>query len=285
MYKRQDYKVTPDIFVYATTRKGFKQGGINIQSLEAAAPPISNPLALETFSPETVTDYELGLKADYDIGNIFGRTNVALFTADFSNLQRASSFFNGQTTSNQIGNIAGMETKGIEIEQYFKAGSFTLALAYAFLDSDYSEFPGIIVRPTDGAIVERINSPITGAPRHKFDIAPRFETELGPDVGDLAISANLSYQSTIQLEDDALFNVTGGVEQPGYALVNGRIDWNNVLGNAVDMSLFVRNLFDKEYKLHGGGLIASQLGTTTALYGDPRTFGIQLRARFGASAY
>ena len=276
-----DYKVTPDIFVYATTRRGFKQGGINIQSVVPANNGVA--AARPTFDPEKVTDYELGIKADYNIGSIAGRTNIALFTAEFSNLQRATSFFNGQTTANQIDNIAGLDSKGIEIEQYFRAGNFSLAMAYSFLDTEYSAFPGVIVRPSDGAVIERINSPITGAPRHKFDIAPRFETELGPDVGDLAISANLSYQSTIQLEDDALFNVTGGVEQPGYALVNGRIDWNNVLGNAVDISLFVRNLFDKEYKLHGGGLIASQLGTTTALYGDPRTFGIQLRARFGAS--
>ena len=278
-----DYKVTPDILVYATTRKGFKQGGINIQSVLPASQGIA--AARPTFDPEKVTDYEIGMKADYDIGDIFGRTNIALFTSKFGDLQRASSFFNGQTTSNQIDNIAGLRSKGVEIEQFFRfSNAFTVNIAYSFLDTKYTEFPGVIVRPSDGAVIERINSPITGAPKHKFDIAPRYVYEMGPETGDLAFSANLSYQSRILLEDDGLFNVTGGVQQPGYALVNGRIDWNNVMGNPVDIGLFVRNLFDKDYKLTGGGLISSQLGTSTTLYNEPRTYGIQLRARFGRSA-
>ena len=278
-----DYKVTPDILAYITTRRGFKQGGINIQSVLPAANGIA--AARPTYDPEKVTDYELGLKADYDLGSIAARTNLALFTAEFSDLQRATSFFNGQTTSNQIDNIAGLDSKGIEIEQYFRFFTgFTLNLSYAFLDTEFSEFPGVIVRPSDGAVLERINSPITGAPRHKFDIAPRYVVELDPDVGDVAVSANLSYQSRIITEDDGLFNVTGISQQDAYALVNARLDWNNVMGQPVDIGLFVRNLFDKDYKVGSGGLIASQLGTTTAIYGDPRTFGIQLRARFGASA-
>src|SRR3546814_4420520 len=106
--------------VYGTTRRGFKQGGINIQSVVPASNGIVS--AQPTFAPEKVTDYEIGIKADYHLGSVDSRTNIALFTADFSGLHRATSFFNGQTTSNQIDNVAGLRSRGIELEQV-KIGS------------------------------------------------------------------------------------------------------------------------------------------------------------------
>lgn len=277
-----DYKISDDILVYGTTRRGFKQGGINIQSVVPAANGVV--AAQPTFGPEKVTDYEVGVKADYFLGDIATRTNIALFTAKFSGLQRGSSFFNGQTTSNQITNIAGLRSKGIELEQSFRfSPDFNVNIAYAFLDSKFTEFPGVIVRPTDGAVIPRIDFPITGAPKHKFDVAARYVIPLQTE-GDVALMGNVSYQSKILLEDDGAFAVAGPVAQDAYALVNLRVDWNDVMGNPIDIGLFVRNLFDKTYKVGTGSLISSQLGTTTAIYGDPRTYGIQLRARFGASA-
>src|SRR3546814_12845629 len=87
----------------------FKQGGINIQSVVPASNGIVS--AQPTFAPEKVTDYEIGIKADYHLGSVDSRTNIALFTADFSGLHRATSFFNGQTTSNQIENVAGLRSE------------------------------------------------------------------------------------------------------------------------------------------------------------------------------
>src|SRR3546814_8090081 len=58
-----DYRITPDVMVYGTTRRGFKQGGINIQSVVPASNGIVS--AQPTFAPEKVTDYEIGIKADY----------------------------------------------------------------------------------------------------------------------------------------------------------------------------------------------------------------------------
>src|SRR3546814_6742578 len=85
-----DYRITPDVMVYGTTRRGVKQGGINIQSVVPASNGIVS--AQPTFAPEKVTDYEIGIKADYHLGSVDSRTNIALFTADFSGLHRATSF-------------------------------------------------------------------------------------------------------------------------------------------------------------------------------------------------
>src|SRR3546814_7551859 len=45
-----DYRITPDVMVYGTTRRGFKQGGINIQSVVPASNGIVS--AQPTFAPE-----------------------------------------------------------------------------------------------------------------------------------------------------------------------------------------------------------------------------------------
>jgi len=156
-------------------------------------------------------------------------------------------------------------------------------VAYSYLDSKFTKFPGVIVRPSDGAVIERSNTPVTGAPKHKLDVAGRYEFDLG-DTGDFVLAANASYQSKVSLSDDVLYSATSDETQKGFILGNVRLDWNNVMGNPIDIGFFVKNVTNKTFKIGNGNLIASQLGTTTYLYGDPRTYGVQLRARFGRSA-
>src|SRR3546814_5024196 len=38
-----------------------------------------------------------------------------------------------------------------------------------------------------------------------------------------------------------------GVKLPGYDVTNARLDWEDIRGTGLDLSVFVRNLFDKEY--------------------------------------
>src|SRR3546814_8220925 len=105
---------------------------------------------------------------------------------------------------------------------------------YAYLDSKFTEFPGVIVRPSTGEVVERIDTPVTGAPKHKLDVAARYVIEAGPDIGDFVLAGNGSYQSKINISDDALFSATSREQQKGYVLANLRLDWNNVMGNPID---------------------------------------------------
>src|SRR3546814_17691619 len=123
--------------VYGTTRRGFKQGGINIQSVVPASNGIVS--AQPTFAPEKVTDYEIGIKADYHLGSVDSRTNIALFTADFSGLHRATSFFNGQTPSNPIAHVAGLRAPGLEPEQVFAfSRQFNLNKTYASQNPNFT---------------------------------------------------------------------------------------------------------------------------------------------------
>src|SRR3546814_18606728 len=121
--------------------------------------------------------------------------------------------------------------------------------------------------------LERIDTPVTGAPKHKLDVAARYVIEAGPDIGDFVLAGNGSYQSKINISDDALFSATSREQQKGYVLANLRIDWNTVMGNPIDASLFVYNLLDKTFTIGSGNMLTTPMGTTHVSYGDPQRKG------------
>jgi iron complex outermembrane receptor protein len=70
------------------------------------------------------------------------------------------------------------------------------------------------------------------------------------------------------------------ISQPAYALLNARVDWENVFGKGFSVSLFGKNLTDKVYATAGDVALTS-VGIADKEYAEPRTFGIELRYRFG----
>src|SRR3546814_1608180 len=62
---------------------------------------------------------------------------------------------------------------------------------------------------------------------------------------------------------------------PSYHVVNAKLDWNKALGSPIDVSLYVRNLFDKDY-IVAPGVATEGLGYFSAVYADPRTYGIRV---------
>src|SRR3546814_12101425 len=71
-----------------------------------------------------------------------------------------------------------------------------------------------------------------------------------------------------------------GVKLPGYDVTNARLDWEDIRGTGLDLSVFVRNLFDKEYYPAAVVMIPGY-ATNTKYAGEPRTWGISARYRFG----
>src|SRR3546814_3025420 len=74
------YEINRDINVYASVRRGYKSGGFNSTAL--------NP-ADRFFAPETVTDYEIGLKSQWHLGGWQIRRSEA-HTSELQSLMRTS---------------------------------------------------------------------------------------------------------------------------------------------------------------------------------------------------
>ena len=66
---------------------------------------------------------------------------------------------------------------------------------------------------------------------------------------------------------------------PGYATLGARLEWRKVGGKDFDLALWGKNITDKLYAV-GGVPQGSSSGMTTFLYGEPRTYGLQVTVRF-----
>jgi len=79
-----DYQVSPASLLYLVSRQGYKSGGFN--TVAATVGDISQfpPLS---YKPERVRDVEFGLKTEWSLGSLRGRTNLALYNSWYFNAQ------------------------------------------------------------------------------------------------------------------------------------------------------------------------------------------------------
>lgn len=78
-----DFDLTPQTMLYLTTRSGYRSGVINLRALI--------PQLLQTL-PETVTDYEAGVKSTFKIAGAPGRLNLSAYYTDLRNKQVSQAY-------------------------------------------------------------------------------------------------------------------------------------------------------------------------------------------------
>ena len=280
-----DYKPTDDLLIYLTHRKGFKPGGAN---LPAATVPVGYR---ETFEPETVKDYEAGIKYNFNTGGIRGHANIAYYHTDYSNVQRNRALPAGTTVFTQTENIAGAKIDGIELDTLFRFGDrFQLGVNYNYTNPRYTEYPGLAAfisenpgLQANGApfytSVANIDAPYVGTPKHQFSVNARYAVVRSDDMGEIAFSGNYYHQSTVHLDDNELQTAFKAGAQSGYGTLNLRMEWNDFMGQPLDLAVNATNVTQKEYKVGVANLIPA-LGAMGALYGEPRMITFQARFRF-----
>ena len=92
-----------------------------------------------------------------------------------------------------------------------------------------------------------------------------------------AASAQLSWYRQDEFEITDINDPNGSI--PAYSLMNASVDWRDVMGKPIDLRAYVKNLTDEEYAT--GGTSVWTTGFVTALLGPPRTYGLEMRYRFG----
>ncbi len=99
-------------------------------------------------------------------------------------------------------------------------------------------------------------------------------TPLG-NMGELDWMVNAYWQGDNQLAPSA-----PTAPQSDYTLYNASVAWNDIAGSNFDARLWGRNLDDEEYRV-GGVYITQSAGTAGALWGPPRTYGLDIIYNFG----
>jgi iron complex outermembrane receptor protein len=259
-----DYQLSSNTLVYAATRRGYNQGGFNGSFNDPTLVPIL---------PEYITDYEVGAKADFHLAGIPIRTNAAVYYAKYTNIQRGGQKIVDGFTFSGTFNAAAATIYGAQLEVTARpTDHLTLSGSYAYLHSKYDSFNNTLLGDATG-------NAFAQAPEDTAHIGATYRYPLSK--GEIVGNINYAYTSTVTFTDVNLGS--DNAFQKPYGLLDARIDWKNIAGKPVDIGFWVKNLTDTIYAVNILDQ-TSTFGFTSNSYGDPRTFGVELRYRFGASA-
>lgn len=273
------YRPIDDVMLYATYNRGFKAGGVNIDSnaggtivnnaavfnaLPAAIrggffPGVTAQAPLDpTYEPETVNAYELGAKIEYLDRR--ARTNVSLFYYDISNVQIAQ-FVGLQFT---VLNANAAKDYGVEFENLFQlTPAITLGLDGTWLPHASYE---------DDA---RIDPVLSGS---RFRFAPKFQGNATINLDQpITDEMNLTARVQYQYSGRQLINTASLTERGAVNMINANLGLK--LKSGLSFEGWAQNLTNEIYPSQSFNT-PLQTGDQNAYLAPPRTYGIRLRAQF-----
>ncbi|MBE7385543.1 MAG: TonB-dependent receptor [Leptolyngbya sp. SIO1E4] len=236
-----DYRLSPNVLLYGSITRGYRPPG-------ASFDPISEDTAV--FEAETSWNYEVGLKSSWLEDRL--SVNVAAFYNDVSNFQ----FPSIQDGNVVIGN-ADTRIIGGELELIARPVSgLELIAGLGILNAEFRNGTDAFT----GLPLEGNRTPFT--PNLTYNVAAQYRSENGL-FGRLEV---IGFGNTF-------FDELNTIEQEAFALVNLRLGYE---ADNYGIYLFANNLFDTEYITQAFELTSG----TAAIFGAPRTLGLQVRARF-----
>lgn len=267
-----DYKLTDDLMLYATTRKGYRGGGVNTNL------PANLPVA--TYTPETATDVEIGMKSDWLLAGMPVQFNVALWKQEIQDL--LSSVPVTLTTANGallnaaiVMNAAQANTEGYEITASISpVDDLDINLFYEGFTGKFERYTG---PPQFAATLGTLTRTRFNTPPHVLGVNARYGLPL-------PVEGRIYLSGAYRWVDDNLVTAAPLVPHPdliqaAYSVFDARIDWENFLGSNLNVGLFVKNAGDELYRI-GSASGVPTLTVNSTIYGPPRTVGVDIRYNF-----
>lgn len=264
-----DWKVTPDVLVYFSNRKGYRAGGWGTRSQSVSQ--------LVPFNPDSVVDFELGAKYSHRFDNGGSVTvNAALYRSNYSDIQRLVPYKDPVTNSvfTNVVNAANARIQGFELETTVRPNRFIeLSGFVSHTDPKYKRFDvfdGVSGRTVNVADV----ADFSGTPRWQYGLSGRMSAALGSVAQEGAVQLTWYHQSEFSIQDRPYHAIYG--RTPGYGLLNGRVELNKIGGQNINAAIFVNNLLDKKYVVANYSL-EREIGFSSQLMGAPRMYGLEVR--------
>jgi iron complex outermembrane recepter protein len=267
-----EYKVQPDVLLYAGAAKGFREGGNNI-ALPPGPPPsgcdedLANlgvtAASIAAFKSDSLWSYEVGFKtSSADRRFTF---NGAAFSIDWDKIQQAVHL--PLCGYGYTGNAGRARSTGFELELNGRLlPELTLGLGIGYTDARITEQgPGT---------PQKAGSPVYQVP--DLTVASNLQYER-PVTAGWAGFARIDY-SYIGSSYSANNDVQSPRFRPGYNLVDLRLGARN---ERYEVTLFVKNLTNERANLGDAILIgAEEPGHPRFVISTPLTAGIEGRMRF-----
>jgi iron complex outermembrane receptor protein len=263
-----DYQIKPSLLLYVTQRGSWRAGGFNF-----SAPPVSTAgkFGGNLFLPETAKDVELGAKFNGNINGMRVTTNFSIYRQWINNVQRAT-FISVPFPAVVTSNVPKAQVTGQEFD-------FTVSPAsWLHVGGQLSHVNAKFTDPLVIAFGQSI-------PYGPYGFSPKWSgsafSEISQEIGDgssVALRGDVFAQSSFYFSNEAN-TFLPGTKVAGYALVNGRLSWNNIRGTGLALAVYGKNLLDKRYFV-GGLATGVTLGTNSVNPGVPRSYGLELKYAF-----
>lgn len=279
-----NFRASNNLTLFAKYASGYRAGG----SDEAAL------YFTEGFEPETVSNFELGVKSDWFERRL--RLNLAAFHMDYKNIQMDLQLRRNDPSINQTINAGRAYVRGIEADlTVAPIENLMITASYAFLDNKVKEVTaraGTILDPAVnpdsgfqiGQNVAR-NFTLAYAPRHAYSIAADYDFL---KTNDVTFKAHANYQ----WKDQAFASSPAGPAIrgrqywaiPSFGTLDLRLSatWDTASGSKASLALWGRNVTDKAYKatVAASGAAATGYVGQVYTYGEPATYGIELSYKY-----
>ncbi len=262
------HDLTDDVHGYLSYSRGYKSAGINL---------VNQSLGVNIFvKPEQVDDYELGLKSQFFQRRL--EVNANLFLTRDANYQANYIDTSVTPTAAYITNVGTAESRGVEFDVRASPIEGLNATLSAVYDEaryvSYGKAPAPYLTSYTG-FKDLSGAEASGAPRwalgatveyaHPLSIAAQSGLE-GYIGGDFSLRSHF-----FGAVNDDIFSLV-----PGYQLFGAHAGLRSSKG--WDASLWVRNLLDEKY--FNTASVSASYGVALATLGEPRTFGVTLKAKY-----
>ncbi len=234
---------------YTSFSQGYMPGGFNYFSMGGGA-------AENTFKPQQSTNYEMGIKAEYDTWRI----NAAAFYMDIEDIHVYRSVGEMYLTDN----AEGAHSYGLELEgTWLPIRGLELSGALSLMETEYDGFD--VGTDVNGNNIDLKGEPIEVAPNYSLRLSACYHHPNG-----------FYGRADLRHVGDVYYYDGGGrrmLKEEPYTVVNMKIGW---LYKDFDFFAYVNNVTDEEYV----NSFRANWTTAAAGFGDPRFFGIGVSYTF-----
>jgi iron complex outermembrane recepter protein len=294
-----NWQVTPDTMVYVAHRRGYRAGGYN-------TPLFDQPFLgqLQAFTPETITDWEVGSKIRWQAGGVRGLFDIAVFTGKDESYQLPVQVSPGtacvpqavtasrpancvtaasapgvnitHSASTTITNAGALTIRGFEANATVSpVEGLTFGAAAAYLDykvNSISLDPNLIAFLRAGNQSVPSTIVISQQPKWTYNLDA---TYVFPDkVLGGTLTATVNYKHSGMFYSPNIF-------VPAYDVVDSRVTLGDIAGSGLDVAFYVNNLTDEHYFIGGVSGSPATFGEKSYFLARPRSYGVSLRYQFG----
>ena len=253
------YQLNEDAMLFATYSAGYRSGGFNgrVGNLTDAIQP---------YDPETVDNYEAGIKSEWLENRL--RVNANLFYMEYDDKQEELQLPDDNDTGQKtvVENASSATLQGVEIDvQAFINENLSLRANLGYLDSSYDDFT---YQGIDGP-VDLSGLDFRRAPDWTGSLDATYEWDMG--------SGKAWVRGAYHYIGEHFVNVSNSpeLENDAQNLIDASVNYSI---NAFTFSVFGRNLTDEDGYIHGYDVAGLWSYAATR---PPRTYGLEVVYNFG----